>query len=157
MIDSEGFRANVGIIVCNDHNQLLWCRRKGTVDAWQFPQGGISTDESNEQAMYRELHEELGLEASSVQLMACTKDWLHYRLPKRFQRLEQKPLCIGQKQKWYLLRLTADESNIKLDLSPKPEFEEWRWVEPDYPAKHVISFKRNVYESALKELQSFLR
>ena len=157
MIDSEGFRANVGIIVCNDNNQLLWCRRKGTVDAWQFPQGGMGEHETCEQAMYRELHEELGLAASAVQLVACTKSWLRYTLPKRFQRLDQKPLCIGQKQKWFLLRLLADESDIKLDLSPKPEFEQWCWVEPDYPAKHVISFKRNVYKRALNELQHFLR
>ena len=103
MIDAQGFRANVGIILCNHDNHLLWARRIGQ-NAWQFPQGGIGPEESAEAAMYRELQEEVGLEPDDVETLGVTKAWLKYRLPERFVRHEKTPLCIGQKQRWYLLK-----------------------------------------------------
>ncbi len=151
MIDSDGFRPNVGIILANDTGQVLWARRIGQ-DAWQFPQGGINDNESPEQAMYRELKEEVGLNPKDVQIVGCTRGWLRYRLPKRMIRYHSKPLCIGQKQKWFLLRLTADDSAVSFEHSGKPEFDGWRWVSYWYPLGQVISFKREVYRSALKEL-----
>ncbi|MCZ6830056.1 MAG: RNA pyrophosphohydrolase, partial [Gammaproteobacteria bacterium] len=146
-----GFRPNVGIILANAGGQLLWARRFGQ-DAWQFPQGGISAGESPEQAMYRELKEEVGLEPDAVAVTACTRGWLRYRLPSRYIRKSQHPVCIGQKQKWFLLRLLAEDSAVKVDANPKPEFDHWRWVSYWYPLSQVISFKREVYRSALKEL-----
>jgi len=151
VIDTDGFRPNVGIMLANDHGQLLWARRIGQ-DAWQFPQGGISAGESPEQALYRELKEEVGLGPESVELRACTRGWLRYRLPSRYIRKGQKPLCIGQKQKWYLLRMLAPDGAVKVDANSKPEFDGWRWVSYWYPLTQVISFKREVYRSALKEL-----
>ena len=151
MIDSDGFRPNVGIILANDHGQVLWARRVGQ-DAWQFPQGGINGNENPEQAMFRELKEEVGLNPDDVEVIGCTRGWLRYRLPKRMIRYHSKPLCIGQKQKWFLLRLTADDSSVSFEHSPKPEFDGWRWVSYWYPLGQVISFKREVYRSALKEL-----
>ena len=100
MIDSEGYRPNVGIIICNQQQQLFWARRVGQ-DAWQFPQGGINDEETPEEAMYRELEEEVGLKPHQVEIVGVTSDWLRYRLPKRFLRHHCKPLCIGQKQLWY--------------------------------------------------------
>ncbi len=151
MIDSDGFRPNVGIILANDQGQLLWARRIGQ-DAWQFPQGGISKGESPEDALYRELHEEVGLRPEHVDVIACTRGWLRYRLPERYIRKGQKPLCIGQKQKWFLLRMLADDGDISFDQGDKPEFDSWRWVSYWYPLSQVIPFKREVYRSALKEL-----
>ena len=152
MIDGDGFRPNVGIIVANDHGQVLWARRYGH-DAWQFPQGGIIDGESPEQAMYRELREEIGLEPQDVELLAQTKGWLRYRLPRRFIRNDKPPLCIGQKQRWFLLRLISDEARIKLDIHKPAEFDRWQWVSYWYPLDQVVSFKREVYRKALKELQ----
>lgn len=152
MIDGDGFRPNVGIIVANDHGQVLWARRYGH-DAWQFPQGGIIDGESPEQAMYRELREEIGLEPQDVELLAQTKGWLRYRLPRRFIRNDKPPLCIGQKQRWFLLRLISDEAHIKLDIQKPAEFDRWQWVSYWYPLDQVVSFKREVYRKALKELQ----
>ena len=152
LIDSQGFRPNVGIILANDRGQLLWARRVGGRDAWQFPQGGINKGESPEQALYRELHEEVGLEPEQVEIMGCTRGWLRYRLPKRFIRKGQNPPCIGQKQKWYLLRMLADDSAVRLDLNATPEFDHWQWVSYWYPLNEVVSFKREVYRRALKEL-----
>lgn len=151
VIDAEGFRPNVGIMLANDQGQLLWARRLGQ-DAWQFPQGGISKGESPEDALYRELEEEVGLKPDAVKLVASTRGWLRYRLPKRYIRKGQKPLCIGQKQKWFLLQMLADDSAVTMDHTPKPEFDDWRWVSYWYPLTQVISFKREVYRGALKEL-----
>jgi len=152
MIDAQGFRPNVGIVIANDRGQLLWARRVGGRDAWQFPQGGINRGEKPEQALYRELEEEVGLDPGAVEVMACTRGWLRYRLPKRFIRKGQDPVCIGQKQKWYLLRLLADESAIRLDHNAKPEFDHWQWVSYWYPLGQVVYFKRDVYRRALCEL-----
>jgi putative (di)nucleoside polyphosphate hydrolase len=155
MIDSEGFRANVGIILTNDQGQVFWARRIG-MDAWQFPQGGIKKDESPKMAMYRELKEEIGLEPEHVELINSTDDWLRYWLPKRYIRQNRGPLCIGQKQIWYLLKLTADETYLDLSYTSEPEFDSWKWVDFWRPVEEVISFKRQVYQQALKQLQPFM-
>jgi putative (di)nucleoside polyphosphate hydrolase len=152
VIDSDGFRPNVGIMLANDRGQLLWARRVGGHDAWQFPQGGISAGESPEQALYRELHEEVGLSRESVEVLGSTRGWLRYRLPRRFIREGQSPLCIGQKQKWFLLRMLEDDTAVQLDLNDKPEFDRWQWVSYWYPLNQIISFKREVYRRAMKEL-----
>lgn len=152
MIDKDGFRANVGIVLANDRGQVLWARRVGGRDAWQFPQGGINRGESPEQALYRELEEEVGLGPDMVEVLGVTRGWLRYRLPQRFVRKGQKPLCIGQKQKWFLLRMLADDNAVTLDHTHKPEFDHWQWVSYWYPLGQVISFKREVYRRAMKEL-----
>lgn len=152
MIDAEGYRANVGIIVANAQGQLLWARRVGGADAWQFPQGGINEGETPEQALYRELHEEVGLKPEHVKIIAVTNGWLNYNLPKHLVRERQSPVCIGQKQKWFLLQLLEDDSFISLEESHPVEFDHWRWVSYWYPLDQVIDFKRDVYCRALKEL-----
>ena len=152
VIDSGGFRPNVGIMLANNQGQLLWARRIGGRDAWQFPQGGINQGESPEQALYRELEEEVGLSAADVEVMGCTRGWLRYHLPKRFIRSGPAPVCIGQKQKWFLLRMLADDDAVRLDFNHKPEFDHWEWVSYWYPLNEVVSFKREVYRKAMKEL-----
>ncbi len=152
MIDRDGFRANVGIILTNDNADVFWARRVGGADAWQFPQGGIKRDETPEMAMYRELNEEVGLNPEHVDLVGCTRSWLRYRLPKRFVRHHQKPLCIGQKQIWFVLKLITEETNVDLGLARKPEFDDWQWVDYWHPLDKIVSFKKNVYRKALTEL-----
>lgn len=156
MIDSDGYRPNVGIILCNGQGHLLWARRIGQ-DAWQFPQGGIQSHESPEQALYRELREEVGLECHHVEILGCTRDWLRYDLPKRFIRHGSQPVCIGQKQIWYLLRLLGTDDDVQLDVGEKPEFDGWRWVDYWYPIDKVVSFKQEVYRNALEELAPLLQ
>lgn len=156
MVDVEGYRPNVGIVLSNRAGQVLWAKRVGQ-DAWQFPQGGIGPGETPEQAMFRELHEELGLESDHVQLLGVTQGWLRYRLPTRFLRRGRVPLCIGQKQKWFALRLTAAETCIRFDQGKKAEFDRWRWVDASHPLSEVVAFKRDVYRAALEEMQPLLR
>ena len=154
-IDNHGYRSNVGIIVSNRDNSLLWAHRIG-VDAWQFPQGGIKINETPEQAMYRELFEEVGLEPQHIEILGFTKTWLRYRLPKRYMRKNHHPQCIGQKQMWFLLRLIGTDDDIHLNGSTKPEFDSWRWVEYWTPIDTIVAFKRNVYVSVLHELAPVL-
>ncbi|MBU2986350.1 RNA pyrophosphohydrolase [Saccharophagus degradans] len=151
MIDADGFRPNVGIILTDDQGRLLWARRVGGQDAWQFPQGGIKHNESPENALYRELEEEVGLCKADVEVLGVTQGWLRYRLPRRLVR-DKEPKCVGQKQKWYLLRLVSNDSAIRLDASSPAEFDTWNWVSYWYPLGKVVAFKRDVYRRALKEL-----
>lgn len=156
MIDAEGYRLNVGIILSNDEGRVFWARRAG-MRSWQFPQGGIKVDEDPDAAMFRELYEEVGLERQYVEIIARTKGWLRYQLPERFIRRRSYPLCIGQKQIWYILRLTGAEANIRLDCSERPEFDRWCWVDYWHPLSDVVYFKREVYRQALSELQRALQ
>lgn len=151
MIDRDGFRANVGIILCNQDNRVLWARRLRE-DAWQFPQGGIKENETAEEAIYRELEEEVGLGPGHVRIIGCTRNWLRYRLPNCYVRYGNKPLCIGQKQVWYLLRFIGEEQDVRLDLTNNPEFDYWRWVNYWHPLSEIVYFKRKVYQRALNEL-----
>jgi len=152
VIDEKGYRANVGIIICNNQNEVFWARRKGQ-NAWQFPQGGMKVGETHEAAMFRELKEEVGLEPEHVEIIASTTDWLHYDLPEHLIRYDKKPVCIGQKQYWFLLRMTCDESCVCFNCSDNPEFDDWQWVEYWQPVKEIIEFKRDVYQKALAEFE----
>lgn len=134
---------------------MFWARRLGQ-NAWQFPQGGIDKAESPEEAMYRELGEETGLNPTDVEVLGCTKEWLKYRLPKKYVRRNQQPVCVGQKQIWYMLRMIGQESAVDLSSNPNPEFDSWCWVDYWEPTKKVIFFKRKVYKRALEELEPLL-
>jgi putative (di)nucleoside polyphosphate hydrolase len=150
-IDSDGFRANVGIILMRDGGDLFLGGRTGG-RGWQFPQGGIRRDEPLEQALYRELSEEIGLVESDVEVLGSTRSWLRYRLPPRYVRRNSQPICIGQKQRWFLLRFRSSEDRFRFDSTAEPEFERWRWVPYWTPVQEVIYFKRRVYARALHEL-----
>lgn len=155
MIDAEGFRPNVGIILTNSRGQLFWGRRIGQ-NAWQFPQGGIKRHERPLDALYRELEEEVGLCPHQVEVLGYTQGWLRYRLPPYLIRRHQRPLCIGQKQVWFMLRILAKDSEVRLDACGQPEFDHWRWVEYWHPLREVVFFKRAVYRRALDELAPLL-
>ncbi|AFC87393.1 RNA pyrophosphohydrolase [Frateuria aurantia] len=156
MIDPDGYRPNVGIVLLNGRGQLFWARRINK-DGWQFPQGGMRSDETPREAMFRELAEETGLLPQHVEVIGETRGWLRYRLPSRFIRRHQQPTCIGQKQVWFLLRLTGTEDSLRLDATEQPEFDIWRWVDFWYPASHVVNFKRDVYQRALRQFEPLVQ
>ena len=148
VIDEQGFRESVGIIIINNKRELFWAKRRGH-DSWQFPQGGINKNEIPEEALYRELWEEVGLQSDEVKIISRTDNWLKYHLPKHLVRHNRLPLCIGQKQIWFLLELVADQSSIALDSTGRPEFDEWCWVDYWLPMRRVIPFKKSIYRKAL--------
>ena len=150
LIDEDGYRPNVGIIVANAQRQVLWARRVGQ-NAWQFPQGGIKSSEKPEDALYRELDEEIGLAPADVQIVGTTKGWLRYKLPKQMLR-SNKSQFVGQKQKWFLLKMLGEDDRVKFDHSTTPEFDHWQWVSYWFPLGQVVQFKQDVYRRAMKEL-----
>ncbi len=179
MIDADGYRPNVGIVVANTLGQVLWARRVGGQDAWQFPQGGVQDGEKPEQSMYRELEEEIGLRENQVRILGSTDGWLRYQLPAHMRRDQRRSanrsssggrgggrgsrdkggngkrssaLFKGQKQKWFLLEMLASDEDVRFDLCQKPEFDRFAWVSYWYPVNQVIEFKRDVYRRALKQL-----
>ena len=149
VIDEEGYRANVAIVLINQQGKVFWGKRVGQ-PSWQFPQGGVNAGETPIEAMYRELKEEIGLNPHDVEVLAVTRIWLRYRLPRHLIR-RHFPLCVGQKQKWFLLRLKSADSAINLEASEHPEFDNWRWVDFWLPAYKVVAFKRQVYHKALQQ------
>jgi len=156
MLDREGFRPNVGIILLNARNEVFWGKRLRE-HSWQFPQGGIKFGETPMQAMYRELHEEVGLKPEHVKVVGRTRDWLRYEVPDRFIKREVRGHYRGQKQIWFLLRMVGRDCDICLRATDHPEFDAWRWNHYWVPLDAVIEFKRDVYQLALTELSRFLR
>jgi putative (di)nucleoside polyphosphate hydrolase len=155
MLDREGYRPNVGIILVNTRDEVFWGKRIRE-HSWQFPQGGIKHGESPEQAMYRELQEEVGLHPQHVKILGRTRGWLRYDVPKHWIKREWRNTYRGQKQIWYLLRLVGRDSDVCLRASNHPEFDAWRWSEYWVPLDAVIEFKRKVYQQALSELSRVL-
>lgn len=155
MLDREGYRPNVGIILCNWRNEVFWAKRVKE-HSWQFPQGGIKFGETPVQAMYRELQEEVGLLPGHVRILGRTRNWLRYEVPAHWIRRDLRGNYRGQKQIWFLLRFVGRESDVSLRASAKPEFDAWRWHDYWIPLDSVIEFKRDVYHQALSELARFL-
>ena len=155
MLDREGYRPNVGIILVNQRNEVFWGKRVRE-HAWQFPQGGIKYGESPVQAMYRELHEETGLKPEHVRILGRTRNWLRYNVPNHFIRRDSRGIYKGQKQIWFLLRLVGRDSDVCLRATRHPEFDAWRWSQYWVPLDTVIEFKREVYAQALNELAAIL-
>jgi putative (di)nucleoside polyphosphate hydrolase len=154
MIDEYGYRPNVGIILCNDRGLVFWGRRTGQ-DGWQFPQGGVKPSETPEQALFRELHEEVGLRPAQVAVLGRTRDWLHYEIPVEFKRSPTSAFR-GQKQVWFLLQLVGADRDVQLNASSRPEFDHWCWIEYRTALQQIIAFKREVYRQALTELAPLL-
>jgi len=155
MLDKDGYRPNVGIILVNQRNEVFWGKRIRE-HSWQFPQGGIKRGETPEQAMFRELHEEVGLHPQHVRIIGRTRDWLRYDVPQNWVRREWRGHYRGQKQIWFLLRLVGRDNDVCLRASEHPEFDAWRWHDYWIPLETVIEFKRGVYEQALTELSRYL-
>jgi|GEM_PF-12317 len=155
MLDREGYRPNVGIILVNQKNEVFWGKRIRE-HSWQFPQGGIKYGETPVQAMYRELQEEVGLKPEHVRILGRTRDWLRYNVPDNFVRRDSRGHYKGQKQIWFLLRLVGKDADVSLRATHHPEFDAWRWHTYWVPLDVVIEFKRDVYHRALQELSDIL-
>ena len=150
-IDKDGFRANVGIVLTRGSGEVFLGGRVGG-RGWQFPQGGVNRGERVEDALYRELKEEIGLGSEDVEMLGSTEGWLRYRLPRQYVR----DRCIGQKQRWFLLKLVSDESKLRFDLTSQPEFDRWRWSDYWTPVREVVYFKQRVYVRALQGLCKYM-
>jgi len=149
-MNDKSYRKNVGLIVLNQDNQLLVCRRKNQ-QTWQFPQGGIDAGESPRAAAHRELFEEVGIKQKDVKIIQKSSHWYHYDLPKKYQkRSESMKQFRGQTQKWFLLKART-ELEINLLNEVEQEFVDHKWVSFWYPLSHIVPFKKDVYAKVLNE------
>jgi len=143
------YRPCVGIALFNAYGQVFVGKRvgQGGQHAWQMPQGGIDRGEEPQDAAMRELTEETGVR--SAEIVQQIGEWLCYDLPPQRQGKAFKGRYRGQAQRWFALRFTGSEKEIRLDAHGKPEFSEWRWVTLLETPKLVVPFKRHVYEAVV--------
>ena len=156
LIFDDGFRANVGIVIFNQKQQVFFAKRRYQ-SGWQFPQGGIQLGESPKKAMFRELLEETGLDKKSVEIIYVSDHWYDYRIPKKsIRKATNGTTVIGQRQKWFLLKLKDQSTSIVLNSSSEQEFDSWKWIAPDLSIKQVIGFKQDVYKKVISEFIPFI-
>src|SRR5690606_4248095 len=139
VIEPDGYRPNVGIVLMHPDGRVFWARRVRR-DGWQFPQGGMNSDETPLEAMHRALAEETGLQARGVGVRGAAAGLLRYRLPPRALRCNDRLVCIGQKEVWYRLRFTGADVDLGLDLNDTWKCDHWRWVDFWYPLEPVVNF-----------------
>ena len=144
------YRPNAGIIIFNKEGQLLWCKRK-TGDGWQFPQGGIDDGESAQEALLREVEEEIGLPPPSYEVIE-SRDGYRYLFPPEIRSKKGKRArFVGQEQTYFLCRLRKGAPPIKVDQNPR-EFRNHRWIEPSrFDLGWLPAFKRLVYQNVLRD------
>ena len=149
-MNDKSYRKNVGLIVLDQNNLLLICRRKGK-KTWQFPQGGIDADESPIKAAYRELYEEVGIKKNQVKIIQKSKHWYRYDLPEKYKPWPKSLKNFkGQTQKWYMLKANA-ELEINLLNEVPQEFVEYKWSSYWHALASVVHFKQDVYRNVLSE------
>ncbi|MYD43196.1 MAG: RNA pyrophosphohydrolase [Gammaproteobacteria bacterium] len=151
----NGYRLNVCIVLCNRTGHVFFAQRNDASRGWQFPQGGIQHGESTQQAMFRELQEEVGLKRHHVRVIARTARWFRYRLPSN--RIPPDMPVVGQKQQWFLVQMTAPDHMIDLRAEQDDaEFRYWEWVDFKEPLRRIVRFKRRVYRDALESLAPYM-
>lgn len=149
-MDAGLYRKNVGIAILNSKNLLLACKRIGMQNAWQMPQGGVDDNENLQNAMYRELKEEVGLEKSDVEVMEIMKEELYYKFSNK-----NGGKYIGQRQTWFLLKLKCNESKINI-IQQNQEFDDYKWVNKEFLLENIIEFKKEVYLKVLNWIENIL-
>tara|TARA_B100001123_G_C15191735_1_gene979671 strand:+ start:635 stop:1129 length:495 start_codon:yes stop_codon:yes gene_type:complete len=149
---NKKYRRCVGIMILNDKNEILVGRRIDHPSGyWQMPQGGIDKNEIPEEAVWREMMEEVG--TNEVELISTSSKWFTYNIPKdTLKTLPWGEKYIGQTQKWFVFRLIGDDSKINIETE-NPEFSEWKWANFDSIADSIVPFKREVYKKVLNEFK----
>ena len=148
------YRASVGLMILNNELKVFVGKRVDSrTEAWQMPQGGIDDGESPEGAALREMEEEVG--TNNAQIIAATKEWYKYDLPKHLVGKLWNGKYRGQRQKWYLLKFLGGDNEINLNKYCR-EFTEWKWVEIEELPQIIVSFKKNLYISVMEEFRDII-
>jgi putative (di)nucleoside polyphosphate hydrolase len=149
MSSNDDYRIGVGAVLLNKQNQVFIAKRIDTPDAWQMPQGGMEKGEDSRETVMRELAEEIGTDHAEI--IAESKEWLVYDLPKEIRKKVWGGKYKGQKQKWFALRFTGKDADIDLTADKHPEFSEWKWTSMDQIVELIVPFKRPLYEDIIRE------
>jgi len=145
-------RSGVGIVLLNEKNKVFVGKRiDNPGNFWQMPQGGIDKNESYLEAAKRELKEETGV--VTVKVIKELDEWLSYNLPKNLLGKIWGGKYRGQKQKWFIMKFLGKNNEINIKTK-KPEFLEWKWIEPSKLPRIAVNFKINIYKKMAKELVS---
>jgi putative (di)nucleoside polyphosphate hydrolase len=152
MPGNQGYRSAVGIMLLNQAGQVFVARRidMPTVAAWQMPQGGIDPGETPRQAAFRELREEIG--TYKAEILGESRVWRKYDLPAELARGVWGGRYRGQRQKWFAMRFTGDDTDIDLETD-HPEFDAWTWIRPEQLPEMIVPFKRQLYIDILAEFR----
>ena len=156
--ETLAYRPNVGIVLFNGKGEIFMARRADlSGDIWQFPQGGIDEGEEPEQAVWREMKEEIG--TNSATMIGKRDGWFLYDLPDHLIGKALHGKYRGQKQQWFLFRFTGQDSDIRLDTFEEIEFTTWRWVPPEdvLSGRYNLGFKKEVYERLLPDILAIYR
>jgi putative (di)nucleoside polyphosphate hydrolase len=163
MVSAESlpYRPNVGAVLFNRAGLVFVARRakfpnaEGPAGGWQLPQGGIDENEDPRVAVLRELAEEIGTDRAEI--VGEHPEWLSYDLPPELIGKALHGRYRGQRQRWFALRFTGEDSDIRLDLDPHPEFDAWRWDELARLPQLAVGFKREIYVILAKSFAGFVR
>ena len=147
------YRPCVGIMLFNRHGKVFVGKRiDQTVEGWQMPQGGIDKGESPKEAALRELQEEVGTDKAEI--IAVMEDWVTYDLPEHLIGVAFHGKYRGQKQKWFAMRFTGEDSDIDL-TSHEPEFSAFKWVDLKTLPTLIVPFKRDTYKAVIAALGKY--
>jgi putative (di)nucleoside polyphosphate hydrolase len=155
------YRPNVGAVLFNRDGKVFVARRadlpnaEGEAGGWQLPQGGIDPDENPRAAVLRELAEEIGTDLAEI--IGEYPGWLTYDLPPALVGVALGGRYRGQCQRWFALRFTGSDSDIRLDLDPDPEFDAWRWADLHELPALAVDFKRSIYEALVRAFAQYAK
>ena len=146
-------RTGVGIAILNSENKVFVGKRKDNpFDKWQMPQGGVDPNETLLVAMRRELEEETSIK--NIKVLKEFDQWLEYDLPENLVGKIWKGKYRGQKQKWFIVKFTGNESEININTK-HPEFIEWKWIDIDLLPDLIVNFKKHIYKDVEIELKKY--
>ena len=149
---TKKYRKCVGMMILNSNNEILVGRRIDHPSGfWQMPQGGIDENEDPEEAVWREMLEEIG--TNNAKIIKISDQWIKYEIPeKTLKTLPWGKKYIGQQQKWFAFRFAGQDKEINISTE-NPEFSEWKWAKINSIIDNIVPFKRHVYSKVLKEFK----
>ncbi len=156
-LDPNDYRPGIGVMLLNkDNHVFVGQRRDNAIDAWQMPQGGIDPNEDIEKAMWRELHEEIGVTHNHAYILDRSHDWIYYDLPEELKGTLWGGEFLGQRQIWFALKFVGQEDDIDIHHHEHPEFSQWKWVAPETLTDLIVPFKQLLYQQILDQFDAHL-
>ena len=149
---SKPYRKCVGLMILNNNKEILVGKRIDHPSGfWQMPQGGIDEHEKPEDAIWREMMEEIG--TNKAKLIKESNKWVNYEIPNdTLKTLPWGHKYIGQTQKWFAFQFTGKDSDINVETK-NPEFSEWKWAKINSIVDNIVPFKKDVYSTILEEFK----